>query len=128
MERASVGYEKEWNDYKDRKAKGCAGLFVFIPCFALLLYVLRTYPDFANKIFFGFFVVGGIYYLLTFTQDNSFKCPRCGSSFDWSKRMMSARYCVICALPIYYGSSHFYPYWGPTYGKALADKVAAESK
>jgi hypothetical protein len=127
-QRESRCYQAEWSDYDDRKAKGCAGLFIVIPVFAVIVYLVRSYQEFGKYLFVALFVIGGVYFLATLGRNSGFKCPRCGSNFDPSRRMMSARYCTNCELPIYYGSARFYEYWGPTYGRNLAEKIGDKEK
>lgn len=113
-------YQKEWDGYKERKSLGCLIALIIIPVFLLLRYFLPQLPDYFGGILFVAFVFA---VFISMFFKGFWKCPRCGHAFDYGKRTVPAKKCIECNLPLYYGSSYFYDYWGSEQGNDLTRKI-----
>jgi hypothetical protein len=66
--------------------------------------------------------------VLMLFDKGGWKCPRCKLQFDYRKRTIPTKYCINCELPIYYGSTHFFDYWGTEQGNKLIEKVRKQNE
>jgi hypothetical protein len=122
MPEETAKYQKEWDDYKERKASGCLVVLPIVPLILLLRYFLPEMPDYVGGILFvafAFFV-----FISLLFDKGGWKCPRCGQMFDYRRRRIApSKKCINCKLPVYYGSSYFYDYWGTEKGSDWAQKI-----
>ena len=115
-------YQKEWDEYKEGNSLGCLSVLILIPLFLLLRHFLP--PQMSDYFGIILFIAIGFGILISiFSQKEGWKCPRCGQLFDYAERIVPTKKCIHCELPIYYGSSHFYDYWGTEKGNDLAQKI-----
>jgi hypothetical protein len=114
-------YQKEWDERRQSNSLGCLILLIIVPLFLLLRNFFTRLPDYFSVIFFIAFMLALL--ISMFFDKGGWKCPRCGQDFDYRRRMVPTKKCIECSLPIYYGSSHFYDYWGSERGNDLAQKV-----
>ncbi|HLL99617.1 MAG TPA: hypothetical protein VK400_01065 [Pyrinomonadaceae bacterium] len=114
-------YQTEWDDYKEGNSLGCLLVLIIVPLILLLRYFLPQMPDYFSVILFIVFAF--VIFISNFSENDGWKCPRCRQRFDYRKRIVPTKKCVECKLPIYYGSSHFYDYWGTEKGNDLARKI-----
>jgi len=110
-------YQKEWETYKQRNSLGCLFVLILIPLILILRSFLPQMLDyFSQFLFFGFILA---FLLFMFFDEGGWKCPRCKRPFDYRRRITRAQKCINCGLPIYYGSSYFFDYWGIEQGSKL---------
>lgn len=126
MPEETTKYQKEWDSYKQGNSLGCLIALIIPPVFLLLRYFLPELPDYFGGILFIAFVFA--VYISIFFDKGGWKCPRCGNAFDYGTRIAPAKKCVDCSLPVYYGSSYFYDYWGTEQGNDLARKTREEKR
>jgi hypothetical protein len=122
-------YQNEWDELRRRRKNGVIVTLIIFPLIAVLIFVSRNYPDMRTVInsVSPYVVVPVWLAVLIFALlGKHWKCPRCGNDYHyhyganvWKHR----RACRNCRLPLYYGSSKFYDYWGRDAGLDLAGRV-----
>ncbi|MCU1289372.1 MAG: hypothetical protein JWN60_1601 [Acidobacteria bacterium] len=114
-------YQRQWEHYQDKKGQGCLMAIIILPALGALVYISRNFPHYSSEALFGIIVVFGISAVVYFYMEN-FKCPRCKMNFDYRKTNTPTEKCINCKLPIFYGSSYFFDYWGMERGSNLIEE------
>jgi hypothetical protein len=130
MSEETTKYQKEWDTIKARKADGCIVAMFLIPIIAVGIYIARNYPDYQNAITTGFVLVFLVFALISLYSESSstFDCPQCSLNFDRHIRTFPTNKCIHCKLPIYYGSSYFFDYWGREEGNRLSQEIKSQNQ
>jgi hypothetical protein len=109
MSEETTKYQKEWEDYKNRRKMFWLFFVLFIPFFALLSLLFSklfgTYTVGSVPIAFIFL---GIVFVILINKLRYWKCPHCGKPFfrTWWENNLTDK-CIHCDLPKYYGSSFY---------------------
>ncbi len=111
MSEETTKYQQQCENYQDDKGKGCLMAVIALPILVTAVYISRNFPDLSNTVILGIFITIGIFAFFSFYKGN-FKCPRCKENFDYIKTNTPTDKCINCKLPIFYGSSYFFDYWG----------------
>jgi len=121
-------YQKEWDEYKDRKADNFLFGVVLVICFIAAAILAGNFPQYEKAVFIGFFLIIGafiVFYVYRYVFGKVWMCPRCQELYDYPRRRVKdVSNCRNCNLPIYYGSSYFYDRWGTEQGEKLAKQIS----
>ncbi len=121
MESEEYPYQREWKARKEGNSLGCLALFVIIPLIFLVRHFSEALPNYFGEILFFLFMLTAFVFMIF--DKGGWKCPRCKQDFDYRKRIIPAKNCIHCELPIYFGSTFFFDYWGTVQGKEQIQKV-----
>ena len=124
MSEETTKYQKAWDEFQDIDGFGCLIGLIILPLFALAIYISKNYPVYENAVMITVVIIFSVSAILSFLNGRG-RCPRCKKYFDYFRRENVSK-CVNCKLPIYYGSSRFYDFWGTEQGNELAEKVKKE--
>ena len=117
-------YQQQWNEYQNEKGNGCLFGMIVLPFFALTVYLAREFLTHPTEIIVG--ILGLVLILSWLFKQPKWTCPRCGGDFysRWKHHNLTrAKICIDCQLPIYYGSTYFFDYWGTERGNEQAEQV-----
>lgn len=114
-------FQKAWDRYKIQQSLGCFSIIIIVG----VIFTLKQIPAYYSQIFGILFFLFLLICVAWYFYKGFWKCPHCKKDFKkyWKGSGMPSKYCENCKLPIYYGSSYFFDYWGMEKGKELIEKI-----